>query len=122
MLRSAFSTLVLLSFVAPAAGTEAIKPTVKSTLRKPAAKNESTDRASGIRSGSCALGVVVTTGDKFTVMSTGLTVFQNKETAIPIAGWGLNELIFARIRAAIPADASVVRIQYDPAKLPSREA
>lgn len=52
--------------------------------------------------GPCDFGVVVTTGDEFTVLTTGLTVFQHKKTVVPIPGWGLNDLIFARIRATIP--------------------
>ncbi|TQF44206.1 hypothetical protein UNPF46_00300 [Bradyrhizobium sp. UNPF46] len=71
--------------------------------------------------GSCDFGVVVTTGDEFTVQTTGLTIFQNKKTVVPIPGWGLSDLIFARTRAAIPAGASVLRIPYNPAKFPPRD-
>ncbi|KYG25298.1 hypothetical protein SE92_24270 [Bradyrhizobium sp. AT1] len=70
--------------------------------------------------GSCDVGVVVTTGDEFTVQTTGLTIFQNKKTVVPIPGWGLSDLIFARARAAIPAGMSVLRIPYNPAKFPPR--
>lgn len=71
--------------------------------------------------GPCDFGVVVTTGDEFTVLTTGLTVFQHKKTVVPIPGWGLNDLIFARIRATIPAGVSVLRIPYNPAKFPPRD-
>lgn len=70
---------------------------------------------------SCDFGVVVTTGDEFTVQTTGLTIFQNKKTVVPIPGWGLSDLIFARTRAAIPAGASVLRIPDNPAKSPPRD-
>lgn len=56
------------------------------------------------------------------VKSIGLTIFQSKETPVPIPGWGLNDLIFARIRAAIPAGLSVLRIPYHPSRLPSHDA
>ncbi|MEY9424866.1 hypothetical protein ABH975_000181 [Bradyrhizobium ottawaense] len=71
--------------------------------------------------GSCDFGVVITTGDEFTVQTTGLTIFQNKKTVVPIPGWGLSDLIFARTRAAIPAGASVLRITYNPAKFPPHD-
>jgi hypothetical protein len=77
--------------------------------------------ATQTRSRRCDLGVVVTTGDEFTVQTTGLTVFQNKKTVVPIPGWGLNDLIFARLRAAIPAGVSVLRIPYNSAKFPPRD-
>lgn len=104
--------------VQPAPKPDIVKPAV----RKPATRSEPPDRALPMRSGPCAVGVVVATGDEFTVTSRELTIFQNKVTAVPIPGWGLNDLIFARIRAAIPAGISVMRIPYVPAKIPSRDA
>ncbi len=77
--------------------------------------------ATQTRSSPCDFGVVVTIGDEFTVQTTGLTIFQDKKTVVPIPGWGLNDLIFARTRAAIPAGVSVVRIPYNPAKFPPRD-
>ncbi|MBR1176762.1 hypothetical protein JQ617_22625 [Bradyrhizobium sp. KB893862 SZCCT0404] len=71
--------------------------------------------------GPCDFGVVVTTGDEFTVLTTGLTIFQYKTMVVPIPGWGLQELIFARTRAAIPAGVSVLRIPFNPAKFPPRD-
>lgn len=94
---------------------------IKPTLRKPTTRGEPPDRAPPVRSGSCDIGVVVTTGNEFTVLTTGLTVFQNKKMVVPIPGWGLGDLIFARTRAAIPASVSVLRIPYNPAKFPPRD-
>lgn len=80
-----------------------------------------TTRAASVVGGPCDFGVVVTTGDEFTVLTTGLTVFQKKTMVVPIPGWGLSDLIYARTRAAIPAGVSVVRIPYNPAKFPPRD-
>jgi hypothetical protein len=84
-------------------------------------RREATGRPASVVGGPCDFGVVVTTGDEFTVLTTGLTVFQNKKMVVPIPGWGLNDLIFARTRAAIPAGVSVLRIPYNPAKFPPHD-
>jgi hypothetical protein len=96
-------------------------PTTGMANGKVTTRREATGRPVFTGGGSCDFGVVVTAGDEFTVLTTGLTVFQNKKTVIPIPGWGLNDLIFARTRAAIPAGVSVLRIPYNPAKFPPRD-
>lgn len=106
----------------PAAGTEIVKPTVKPAIRKPAARGEPDGNVPPARIGPCTLGVIVVIGDEFMVKSIGLTVFQSKETAVPITGWGLNDLIFTRVRAAAPAGATVLKIPYNPSRLPQHDA
>ena len=99
-------------------GTETAPPAVKQANGKTTARTAKPASAGG---GPCDFGVVVTAGDEFTVLTTGLTVFQHKKTVVPIPGWGLQDLIFARARAAIPAGVSVLRIPYNPAKFPPRD-
>lgn len=94
---------------------------VKQANGKTTARREATGKPASAGGGSCDIGVVIATGDEFTVQTTGLTVFQNKKMVVPIPGWGLNDLIFARIRAAIPAGVSVLRIPYNPAKIPPHD-
>lgn len=96
-------------------------PAVKPAKSKSTTGREATGKPAPVAGGACDFGVVVTTGDEFTVLTTGLTIFQHKMKVIPIPGWGLNDLIFARTRAAIPAGVSVLRIPYNPAKFPPRD-
>jgi hypothetical protein len=102
-------------------GTETAGSAVKQNNSKTTTRREATGRPAPVVGGSCDVGVVVTTGDEFTVLTTGLTIFQHKKMVVPIPGWGLSDLIFARVRAAIPAGASVLRIPYNPAKFPPRD-
>lgn len=97
-------------------------PKTSTANGKVTARRDVTARPASTGGGSCDIGVVIATGDEFTVKSTGLTIFQNKTTAVPIPGWRLGDLMFARIRAAIPAGVSVLRIPYFPAKIPSHDS
>jgi hypothetical protein len=99
-------------------GTETAAPAVKQANSKATTR---TAKPASVVGGPCDFGVVVTAGDEFTVLTTGLTIFQYKTTVVPIPGWGLQDLIFARTRAAIPAGVSVLRILYNPAKFPPRD-
>lgn len=91
------------------AGTPPIKPAAKNPAPKvaKAAKKPSAPAESG----PCQLGVIAAIGDKFTVQKVGLTVFGNDETQIPIDGWGLDDLVVARVRAAA-AGTAVRKIAY----------
>ncbi|MGE9008223.1 hypothetical protein ACO2JO_06550 [Leptospira interrogans] len=55
------------------------------------------------------------------VKSIGLTALQSKETVVPIESWGLNDLVFARVRAAAPPGVTVLRIPYTKSAFPPRE-
>jgi hypothetical protein len=126
MLRSLAAVIALSCFSASAAQAQAVSqiiatqpatPSVKSIVRKrsePAGK-----QASGV-SGTCGLGVIVVVGDEFMVKRIGVTRFQSSETKVPI-NWGLEDLIFARVRAAAPRGLSVLRIPFDKSKLPKRD-
>jgi hypothetical protein len=124
MTRLFVITIILWCFSTQAraqAQSETARPIVKQANGKITTRREATGKPAPVAGGSCDFGVVVTTGGEFTVLTTGLTVFQNKTMVVPIPGWGLGDLIFARTRAAIPASVSVLRIPYNPAKFPPRD-
>ena len=128
MLRLLAAVTVLSYFAASAStqaqpapqttSTQSTPSTIKPAIRKPAARSEPAGKQAS--SGSCGLGVVVVVGDEFTVKTIGLTVFQSKETVIPIK-WGLEDLVFARVRAAAPPGLTVLRIPYDESRFPARK-
>jgi hypothetical protein len=91
----------------PAAATPA-KPVTK----KAAPKAKSAAKPPVAETGPCRLGVISALGDRFSVQKFGLTIFENEENDAPMNGWGLDDLPFARVRAATGADPSVRRIAY----------
>jgi hypothetical protein len=103
----------------PVSGTPATKPLVKPTARKPAERNESQGKAAPARSDACGLGVIVSVGDEFMVKK--LNFFNDNETMVPIESWSLNDLVFARVRAAAPPGVTVRRIPYTKSAFPPRE-
>jgi hypothetical protein len=71
-----------------------------SVVKKPAPKAKAAAKpAMAADSGPCKYGVIIAVGDVFAVQKIGLTVFGNEYTEVPIS-WGLDDLIFARTRAA----------------------
>lgn len=93
---------------APSASAPVAKPPAaakKSAGRKAAAKP-----AAAVDSGPCDTGVITATHDLFTVQKIGLTVFNNEFAEMPV-NWGLDDLIYARVKAA--GGAGVRRITYD---------
>jgi hypothetical protein len=80
---------------APASGNPAAK--------KPAPKAKAAAKpAATADSGPCKYGVIIAVGDVFAVQKIGLTVFGNEYTEVPVS-WGIEDLIFARTRAAAGA-------------------
>jgi hypothetical protein len=92
---------------APAAATPAKPVTKKAAPRAKAAAKQPV-----AETGPCRLGVISALGDRFSVQKFGLTIFENEENEAPMNGWGLDDLPFARVRAATGADPSVRRIAY----------
>jgi hypothetical protein len=97
----------------PAADTQATKPP-----NKPAARKESSGKPAPARSEPCGLGVLVAIGDEFMVKKVGL--YADHVKMVPIESWGLDDLVFARIRAAARGVA-VRRIPYSKSLQPSEE-
>ncbi|GLH77749.1 hypothetical protein SSBR45G_26570 [Bradyrhizobium sp. SSBR45G] len=97
---------------APSAPAPAAKPpaVAKKAAAKPAAKKAAAKPAAAVDSGPCDMGVITATHDLFTVQKIGLTVFNNEFAEMPV-NWGLDDLIYARVKAA--GGAGVRRITYD---------
>ena len=95
-------------------GTPAPKPVVK----KPTAKAKTSPRtgaktsAAPAESGPCRIGVISVVGDLFAVQKIGLTIFNIEYADVPIEAWGLDDLVAARVRAAVGSGAGVRRIAY----------
>ncbi|MGY4432348.1 hypothetical protein ACVWWO_004825 [Bradyrhizobium sp. F1.13.1] len=117
MFRSAASLLVLLSFLAPAvaqtpSATTASPAPAKRAAKKAAPKAKPVAKQPvAVESGPCRLGVISVIGERYSVQKFGLTIFESEETEIPI-DWGLDDLVFARVKAATGGDPGVSRIAY----------
>ena len=93
---------------APTASAPAKPVTKKAAPKaKPAAK-----RPVAAETGPCRLGVISALGDRFAVQKFGLTVFETEESEVSVDGWGLDDLVIARVRAATGADPAVRKIAY----------
>jgi hypothetical protein len=97
---------------------QATKPPARPATRKPA---ERTEPAASPRSESCGIGVIVAVGDEFMLKRIGLDFFNNHAKVVPIESWGLDDLVFARVRAAIPRNVAVRRIPYSKSVKPREE-
>jgi hypothetical protein len=114
MLRIIVSLIVLWSVWTPAVAqapptpAAPAKPAVKKAApkAKPVAKQPAV-----VESGPCRIGVISVIGERYSVQKFGLTVFENEASEVPI-DWGLDDLVFARVRAAMGNDPAVRRITY----------
>jgi hypothetical protein len=77
---------------------------------KPAAKKSQPPKPDVAVSGGPCIGVIPRVGENFAVQSIGLTMFGNDLKEIPIASWGLDDLIVARVLAAAGPRFSVRRM------------
>jgi hypothetical protein len=99
----------------PAPGTAAAPAAApaKPATKKPAPKAKTSAKpATPADSGPCQVGVISVIGDEFVVQRVGLTVFNNDYAEVPIEAWGLDDLVVARVRAAIAPGTVVQRITY----------
>jgi len=92
----------------PAAATPA-KPVTKKAAPKAKAAAKQPVAA---ETGPCRLGVISALGERFAVQKFGLTIFETEESEVPVEGWGLDDLVVARVRAATGVDPTVRRIAY----------
>src|SRR5262245_54625189 len=88
---------------AAAAPAPATKPPAKKTSAKPVGRADN---------GPCQIGVISDIGDQFVVQNVGFTVFGNERSEVPAKGWGLDDLVIARVRAAAGPGVTVRRIAY----------
>jgi hypothetical protein len=119
MLRIAVSLIALLSLFAAATAqtppattappAQSVMP-AKPSAKKAAPKAKSVAKQPvAMESGPCRLGVISVIGDRYSVQKFGLTIFENEASEVPI-DWGLDDLVFARVRAATSNDPAVRRI------------
>ncbi len=86
--------------------------TVKPAAKKLAPKARISAKPPGAADrGPCQVGVVSVIGDELVVQRVGLTVFNNEYAEVPIEGWGIDDLVVARVRAALP-NTTVKKIAY----------
>jgi hypothetical protein len=120
MVRIAISLIALLllptSAVAQTPPVTNAPPAQTAAPAKPAAKKAAKPKAPPARPveqttpGPCSIGVIAATQDPFVVEKIGLTVFGNEYAEVPVS-WGLDDLVFARARAAAGA-TPLRRIAY----------
>jgi hypothetical protein len=118
MLRS-FAFAVILASCFTVAGwaqtpstNPAASPPPKPITKKAAPKAKAAAKQPVAETGPCRLGVLSAVEDRFAVQKFGLTVFETEESAVPVNGWGLDDLVIARIRAVTGADPAVRRIAF----------
>jgi len=122
MVRIAVSLIALLSLLTSAVAQTPPAPTAApaqaATPAKPAARKAAKPKAKPVtklpvaaESGPCRLGVISVIGEHYSVQKFGLTIFENEASEISI-DWGLDDLVFARVRAATSNDPAVRRIAY----------
>ena len=123
MVRSFAVAAVLSCLVAPAwaqaqpapgtVATPSVAPGAKPTVKKQAQRAKTSAKPPGpTDSGPCLLGVIPAIGDQFVVQKVGLTIFGNEYTEVPIDAWGLDDLVVARVRAAVAPGTAVRKIAY----------
>ncbi len=120
MVRIAVLLIALLSLLPPAAAQTPPAPTAPpaqtATPAKPATKKSAKPKAQPAQpaeqaaASPCGIGVIAATQDPFIVEKIGLTVFGNEYAEVPVS-WGLDDLVFARVRAAAGA-TPLRRITY----------
>jgi hypothetical protein len=100
--------------LAQTATTAAPKPSpTKPSSTKPAAKKPEPPKPdAAAQSGACGIGVIPHIGENFALQSIGITVFGNELKKVPIESWGLDDLLVARVRAAVGPRFAVRRIAY----------
>jgi hypothetical protein len=103
MLRLIAIALMACCLVVPVSASAQTSPasiTPKPVAKKPASKSKSAKSATAAaaETGPCDMGVIADAGGVFTIEKVGLTVFGTQRDRIPIS-WGLDDLIFARIKS-----------------------
>jgi hypothetical protein len=121
MLRNFAAATVFVSFCATtgwaqspsAPSTAATSATTKPASKKagPKAKQPAANKPQAAEIGPRKLGVISVIGERYSVQKFGLTIFENEETEVAI-DWGLDDLVFALVKAATGGDPGVRRIIY----------
>ena len=114
---------VLLSLNGVAAALAQPAPTKQNPAQraapKPAAPKQAVPKqVPATQNGKC-LGVVSQLGENFTVKKIGLTVFGNEQNEVAVGPWRIDDLVVAKISAALGKQAAVQRIPYQKAAFAS---
>lgn len=99
----------------PPPASSAAAPTARSTAKPPAKPSKTkaaVKPAVTAETGPCGIGVIPVIGDQFVVQRVGVTVFGNEHAETSVPGWGLDDLVVARVRAAAGPGVAVRRIAY----------
>jgi hypothetical protein len=67
---------------------------------------------------SCDLGVIAAVGDEFQIKQISLSHWISEPSYVPISHWGLDDLVFERVRAAAGPRTIVQRIPYSKERFP----
>lgn len=84
------------------------KPAVKKSAPKAKAAQKPPQAT---ESGPCRIGVIAMIGEKISVQKVGFTVFGNELNEVVTTGWGLDDLVVARVRTAA-GGSGVRRVTY----------
>jgi hypothetical protein len=118
MIRFSVVVIALSCLAAPiwaqAQPAQSSSPSVRTVAKKPATPRPKAPPAPvSTDNGPCRLGVIPAVGDLFVVDKFGVTVFGNEHDEV-VTNWGLDDLIFERVRAAAGTALPVRRITYSP--------
>jgi hypothetical protein len=101
-----FTAAILSCFIVSASAQAPSPQGAATQIGTPAAKKSAPKAKTGAKSvadsGPCQIGVIPVIGDAFVVQKVGLMVFGNELKEVSTSGWGLDDLVVARIRAAAP--------------------
>jgi hypothetical protein len=86
-------------------------PPAKPAARKSATKSKTAIKPAG-PSEACDLGVIAAAGNPIGWKKVGLTMFGNEYSELPADAWGIDDLVFSRVRAAAGTGVTVRRIAY----------
>lgn len=117
MLRIYLITIFLFGLVSGAAAQSAAssgKPTTRPTKGAPPKAAPNSKQAGPVDAGACDIGLISATANRFGVQQVGFTMFGNEYTPVAVDGWGLDDLIMSRVRAAA-SGKSIRRIVYSQA-------
>jgi hypothetical protein len=116
MIRSFAVAIVLSFFAMPAWAQTQSAPEVsaaKPATKKPAPKAKAAAKPSGpVESGACDIGVITASGSPIGWRKIGITIFGNETAETASDAWGIDDLSFARIKAAAGSGISIRRISY----------
>jgi hypothetical protein len=105
----------------PMESNQITQPLAKPAARKQPERSGPAGNAVSTKIEPCGIGVIAAVGDEFMVKRIGLDFFNDQEKVAPIERWGLDDLVFARVRAAVPQRVSVRRIPYSKSVMPREE-